>query len=58
MALNYSKGIGGGRFAFVGGFKVVELLVGLWLVERCVDRLPVATVGAFGSEAEALEAAQ
>ena len=56
MAITYSRGNGGTCHAFVGDYKVIWFPGDLWVVARCVNQTPVARIGAYDTEAEALAA--
>jgi hypothetical protein len=47
---------GGGRFAYLRSCKLVELSIGLFVVERVVDKMPTSTVGTFEKLDDALAA--
>jgi hypothetical protein len=47
---------GGSRFAFIRSCKLVELTIGLYVVERVTDKMPTSTVGTYETLADALVA--
>lgn len=49
---------GGSRFAFIRSCKLVELTIGLYMVERVTDKMPTSTVGTYETLADALAAIQ